>query len=113
MIDVAVAIDGEAVNVSRIRNIPGAHNDDGEFVPGGPNTSTIRAAIQPVKGNQLMDMPEGIRTEAGWIAWSRSDMLVDDRITSGAITYRVLFTWPRAEGGFYRAALGRLPDQTP
>lgn len=110
MIDVAVAIDGEAVNVSRTRNVAGTYDDDGEFVPSGSTSTTIRAAIQPVKGNQLMDMPEGIRTEAGWIAWSRSDMLVDDRITSGAIAYRVLFTWPRAEGGFYRAALGRLPE---
>lgn len=112
MIDVAVAIDGEAVNVTRSRSAPGYHNDDGEWVPGIPDEATIRAAIQPVKGNQLMDMPEGIRTEAQWMAWSRSDMRVDDRITAVGIAYRVLYAWPRAEGGFYRAALGRLPEAT-
>lgn len=110
MIDVAVAIDGEAVNVTRARNVGGTYDDDGNYVPGGPSSVTIRAAIQPVKGNQLMDMPEGIRTEAQWMAWSRSDMRVDDRITASAIAYRVLYAWPRAEGGFYRAALGRLPE---
>jgi hypothetical protein len=55
-----------------------------------------------------MDMPEGIRAEAGWIAWSRSDMALDDQIVSATITYRVLFVWPRAEGAFWRAALGRM-----
>ncbi|TLX12145.1 hypothetical protein [Rhizobium sp. MHM7A] len=107
MIDVAIAIDGEAVNVSLTRLAAGSYNADGNWVPGAPTTSTIRAAIQPVRGNQLMDMPEGIRTEAGWMAWSRSEIIVDDEIASAGITYRVLFTWPRMEGGFYRVALGR------
>ncbi len=108
MIDVAIAIDGEAVNVTLTTKGAGSYNDDGDFVPGAPTDTTIRAAIQPVKGNQLMDMPEGIRTEAGWMLWSRSALAVDDQITSGGIAYRVLFAWPRMEGGFYRAALGRL-----
>ncbi|KNY16742.1 hypothetical protein AKG11_10280 [Shinella sp. SUS2] len=108
MIDVAIAIDGEAVNVTRARLVGGDHNDDGDWIEGAPVTATIRAAIQPVKGNQLMDMPEGIRTEAGWMCWSRSDIIVDDTITASGVSYRVLFSWPRAEGGFYRAALGRL-----
>lgn len=108
MIDVAIAIDGEAVNVSLTTRAAGSYNADGNFVPGAPTTTTIRAAIQPVKGNQLMDMPEGIRTEAGWIAWSRSVLKLDDEISSAGIIYRVLFVWPRMEGVFYRAALGRM-----
>ncbi|KQV83240.1 hypothetical protein [Rhizobium sp. Root1220] len=107
MIDVAIAIDGEAVNVLLTTKATGSYNADGDFVPGAPTTSTIRAAIQPVKGNQLLDMPEGIRTEAGWMIWTRSAVAVDNQITSGGILYRVLFVWPRMEGGFYRAALGR------
>lgn len=108
MIDVAIAIDGEAVNVTRTRMVGGVHNADGDWIAGTPATTTIRAAIQPVKGNQLLDMPEGIRTEAGWMCWSRSEILVDDTITAAGTSYRTVFTWPRAEGGFYRAALGRL-----
>jgi hypothetical protein len=107
MIDVAIAIDGEAVNVTRSRSV-GAYNEDGEWVTGAAASVTIRAAIQPVKGNQLMDMPEGIRSEAGWMCWSRSDVLLDDVITHKAARYRVLFVWPRDEGAFHRAALGKL-----
>lgn len=108
MIDVAIAIDGEAVNVTLTTKAAGYYDADGNWVPGAPTSSTIRAAIQPTRGKQLMDMPEGIRTEAGWMLWTRSAIAVDDEITSGGIGYRVLFTWPRLEGGFYRAALGRL-----
>ena len=113
MIDVAVAIDGEAVNVTLTRAGPGGYNDDGEWVEGAPTTITIRAAIQPARGNQLMDVPEGMRTEARWLLWSRSEVKVDDTITAGGISYRVMHLWPRMEGGFYRAAIGRLPDPEP
>lgn len=103
----AAAIDRRAWAVTRTRTVAGAYNADGDYVPGSSSTASIRAVVQPVKGNQLMDMPEGIRTEAGWIAWSRSEMLVDDRITDAGQTYRVLFAWPRTrDGEFYRAALG-------
>lgn len=108
MIPVAIAIDGEAVNVTRIRRAAGSYNADGDWIAGMATSDTIRAAIQPVRGDQLMDMPEGIRTEAGWIAWSRAALAVDDEIARGGVPYRVLFVWPRAEGVFYRAALGRL-----
>lgn len=108
MIDVAIAIDGEARTVSRVSRASGSYNADGEFVPGAATASTIRAAIFPASGNQLRDMPEGIRTEAGWVCWSRSTLAVDDQITAEGITYRILFAWPRPEGGFYRVALGRV-----
>lgn len=108
MTDVALAIDGEARNVTLITRAAGAYNDDGEFVPGAATSATIRAAIFPATGNRLMDVPEGIRTEAGWLCWSRTAIKVNDEITDGAIVYRVLFDWNRSpEGGFYRAALGR------
>ena len=107
MIDVAIAIDGESVPMTRTRVAPGYYNNDGEYVPGGPVTDPIRAAIQPIKGNQLIDVPEGIRTEARWLCWGRASLVVDDVITHKGITYRVLFDWPRDEGAFYRAALGR------
>lgn len=109
MSDAGLAIDYMAWSVSRIRAAAGEYNTDGDWVPGADTTTAIMAVVQPVKGNQLMDMPEGIRTEAGWIAWSRSDVVVDDRIVNGGVTYRVLFTWPRTnDGDFYRAALGKV-----
>lgn len=102
-----LAIDRRAIPMTRTRTSGGGYNADGEAVPGVSVSETVKAVIQPVKGNQLMDMPEGIRTEAGWICWSRSSVIVDDVITHKTITYRVLFDWPRDEGAFYRAALGR------
>ncbi|UNK39380.1 hypothetical protein MNR02_06645 [Shinella sp. H4-D48] len=110
----ANAIDRRAWAVTRTRETNGAYNDDGEWVPGSPVATTIKAVVQPVKGNQLLDMPEGKRTEAGWMCWSRSELACDDkagtfdRIVSKGITYKVVFAWPREEGGFYRAALGRM-----
>lgn len=108
MIDVATAIDAEAANVLRTRRTAGSYNDDGEFVEGASATITIRAAIQPASGRQLMDLPEGIRTEARWLLWSRTDLTLDDHITSQGLTYRIMFVWPRLDGGFTRAALGLL-----
>lgn len=108
MIDVAIAIDGEARDVTLTTRAAGVYDADGNFDVGTATAATIRAAIFPASGNKLMDLPEGIRTEAGWLCWSRSAMAVDDQITDGSIVYRVLFVWPRPEGGFTRAALGRV-----
>jgi hypothetical protein len=103
------AIDRRAWPVTRLTAAGGSYNDDGEWVPVAATSSPIKAVVQPVKGNQLMDMPEGIRTEAGWICWSRSGIAVDDKIINNGVTYRVLFVWPRdQDGAFYRAALGKV-----
>lgn len=102
-------IDRRAWVVSRSRISAGSYDGNGNYVPGSIFNSAIKAVVQPVKGAQLMDMPEGIRTEAGWIIWSRSDIAINDRITDDGVTYRVIFLWPRnRDGEFYRAALGRL-----
>ncbi|MCA0343123.1 MAG: hypothetical protein LCH99_25750 [Proteobacteria bacterium] len=117
MIDVAIAIDGEAVSVMRTTHAAGSYDADGKGVPGASTTSTIRAVIQPASGHQLNDVPEGMRTSSdpkgvqtntGWLLWSRSEIKVDDQITSKGIVYRVMYLWPRDEGAFYRAALGRV-----
>lgn len=103
------AIDRRAWSVTRTREVAGAYDADGNWVAGSATPVTIKAVVQPASGNQLMDVPEGIRTEAGWIAWSRSDIVTNDKITNNGVTYRVLFVWPRDQDGeFYRAALGRL-----
>lgn len=110
MIDVAIAIDGEAVNVSLTREAAGDHDGDGNWVPGSATTSTIRAAIQPASGRQLEDLPDGIRNEARWLVWSRSEIRLDDEIGHAGSRYRVMHVWPRLEGGFWRAAAGLLKN---
>ncbi|MBD8556297.1 hypothetical protein IFT84_17450 [Rhizobium sp. CFBP 8762] len=106
MIDVAIAIDEEAVAVTHEPRAPGAYVPGGRYVEGEATPVIIQATIQPTTGRQLMDMPEGVRTEARWMAWSRSEVSEDDHITHMGKRYRVLFLWPRFEGAFYRFALG-------
>lgn len=106
MIDVAIAIDGEAVNVTLTR--AGGSRVNHRWVKGTPSTSTISGAIQPASGRQLEDLPDGIRNEARWLIWSRSELRLDDEIGHGGSRYRVMHVWPRMEGGFWRAAAGLL-----
>lgn len=117
MLSVARAIDRFAKSVTHTTRAPDDYDADGKAVRGAQTTATIRAAIQPASGHQLNDVPEGMRTSsdpkgvqtnAGWLLWSRSEVKVDDQITSKGIVYRVMYLWPRDEGAFYRAALGRL-----
>lgn len=109
MIDVAIAIDGESYPL-KLGKKTGAWSEPfgGVWVPGEPVWSDIRGAIQPAKGVQMQDLPEGLRAEARWLLWSRAEILLDDLIKDGAISYRVMFIWPRREGGFTRAAVGLL-----
>lgn len=104
----ANAIDRRAIPMTRARQAADTYDTGGNLIPGASTTTPIKAVIQPATGNKLMDVPEGVRTEAGWICWSRSEIAVDDRITHKGVTYRVLFAWPRDEGEFYRAALGKV-----
>ena len=101
------AIDRRAVSLTHIRPSAGSYDLDGRYIPGTDIVTAISGVIQPASGNQLKDLPEGIRTEAQWLVWSRSEISVDDHLTYGSVSYRVVYAWPRAEGGFYRAALGR------
>ena len=108
-----LGIDRRAVQMEIIRQTGGGYNDHGEWEPVRDDPAPIRAVIQPMSGNQLMDVPEGVRTEAKWVCWSRSEISCDDeagtfdRITHQDKSYRVLFVWPRSDGEFYRAALGK------
>jgi hypothetical protein len=106
---VAIAIDRLAVSVSLSRESGGVYDDNGKWTPNPAIQTTILAVIQPASGSELMDVPEGIRSEARWLLWSRSEIKVDDKVTARGISYRAMYLWPRDEGGFYRAAIGRVP----
>lgn len=107
-VDVAIAIDRLARDVSLRRNSVKTYDEDGNYVAGGLMVKTIRAAIQPARGKQLMDLPEGVREEARWLAWSREPIMLDDIIANRDQTFRVMFVWPRDEGlgNFWRVAMG-------
>jgi hypothetical protein len=104
-----MAIDRRAIGMSRTRRAADSYDPNtGKAVLGASTTTAIKAVIQPASGNQLKDVPEGVRTEAQWLLWSRADVVIDDKITHKGIDYRVVYAWPRDEGAFYRAALGRV-----
>lgn len=108
MIDVGIAIDGEAIDVIRTTRAPDGYDANGKALKGAAAATAIRVAIQPASGRQLMDLPEGVRSEARWLLWSRSEVKLDDEIASEGLVYRIMYVWPRAEGGFFRAALGQM-----
>lgn len=103
--DVAIAIDAEAVTVGHI--VKGGSWVNHKWVENNAGAVNIQAAVQPASGRQLMDLPEGVRTEAKFLLWTRSTISEDDLITFGGETWRIVFKWPRPMDGFNRAALGK------
>lgn len=109
MIDAAIAIDAEAIPLEHgVKSGAWSEPFGGKWIPGELAWSNIRGVLQPARGTQLRDLPEGLRDEALWILWTRAAVLLDDLIKDGAISCRVMFLWPRREGGFTRAAIGLL-----
>lgn len=108
-IDVAIAIDAEAVDVTYypVAAAGGAYNQAGVWVPGGVSGSTIRAAIQPASGRILQELPEGVRTDARFTGWSRTAVREADEIGYASERWRIIYVWPRPADGFTRFAMGK------
>lgn len=107
-IDVAEAIDDEAVPV--IFQLPGAATYDprGNAVKEDSGEQTGWAAIQPASGRMLQDLPEGLRSEVSMVGWSRTMVAVKWEIIYGAEKYRVVHVWPRPSDGFSKFAMKRV-----
>lgn len=104
--DVAEAIDEEAVEVTLSAAAAGSYDAGGNWVAGGPTSGPIQAAIQPASGRVLQDLPEGLRAEVTLVGWSRSQVALGNEITYSGSNYRVVHVWPRPADGFYKFALG-------
>lgn len=96
MIDVALAIDPEAVDVTRTTPGAGSYDAEGFWVEGTPAVTTIKASVQPTNPRELRDLPEGIRSEATYTMRTRVTVSEDDEITYNGKTWRILkvATWP-------------------
>lgn len=105
MFDLGFVVDAEAVPVT-LRTQGGDYDAGGKWVPTTAVDTTILATVQPTGGKQLLDLPEGLRSEAKYALWTRSALALDDVVIYGGANYRVIFAWPRPEGGFYKVALG-------
>lgn len=108
ILDLGPIIDAEAVPVQFSRKSGGSYNGDGEWTGEAVTTTPGLATVQPAMGRKLLDLPEGERNEARYFLWTREALSLDDIVVYGADQLRVIFVWPRPEGGFTRAALGRL-----
>jgi hypothetical protein len=67
----------------------------------------MMAAIQPVSGRLLQDLPEGLRSEVSYAGWSRTMVAEGYEIIYGGSTYRVAHVWPRPMDGFNKFVLKR------
>jgi hypothetical protein len=106
----AIAIDMLAKPATRRR--PGAGGYvNGLWVPATPVSLAIKAVVLAMPPQDVMNLPEGIRTQAEWVIWSRTELSAGtddataDEILYAGRTMRVIHLWDRIEGGFYKAAL--------
>ena len=106
MMDVTSAIDQFSTTVALKLRTPGSYDQNGNWVKGGETNSFITASIQPTKGRQLEDMPEGMRAEACWTIWTSHSIQLDQEVEYRGKVYRVLHLWPREIGNYTQAVLG-------
>ncbi|SHF60892.1 hypothetical protein SAMN02745157_2533 [Kaistia soli DSM 19436] len=108
MLQAARAIDRFAVPLTLYQTQPTTYVNH-KPVTHDPIEIAIRGVIQPAKGNQMQDMPEGVRIDAGWLLWTRAEVGEGDIVADAAgLRYRAMWLCPRAEGGFVRAVLERF-----
>lgn len=108
LVDLWEVIEPEAVTVQIERKTGGGYNDDGEWTGEVITPTDIQAVVQPATGAKLNDLPEGERASAEYFLWSNEALVLDDVIIYGGSRYRITSVWPRPEGGFYRAVLGKM-----
>lgn len=98
MIDVAVAIDAEAVDVTHTPKEGGAYDDNGVWVPNAATPMVIKATVQPVTGRMLQDLPEGLRQGARYTLRTRTVVAVGELLQASGWSepLRVLYAryWP-------------------
>lgn len=112
MNEVAIAIDAESITLVHYVRRDDFYDKQGNAVRGKNNPpSNIRGAIQPVYGRILQDLPEGVRSNANYVIWTRASVNEDDTILYNGQNYRVLHIWPRPIDGFSKAVLGVFNDK--
>lgn len=106
-----LAVDAMARPATLVRAGAGSYVN-GKWTPGAPSSTAIRAVIQDPKESDIRQLPEGERTEAFMVIWSRSELRTSDetakteadRVTSeDGQTFKITRASARTEAGFYRA----------
>lgn len=107
MSDVADAIDAEAVPVTLQAPVAATQYDarGNAITPTPIPPRTIYAAMQPASGNQLRDLPEGIRSDVSFLGWSREAVAEGSGIVYRGRQLKVIQTWEWPEDGYTKFAM--------
>ena len=110
MINIGIAVDYFSRGLEIERNKGGSYDARGNFDANSGVTAKLNGSIQPMRGRDLNDMPEGIREEARLILSTTGKVENDDTVIDGGTKYRVIYIWPSTLGHYTRAALGLLEN---
>ena len=111
MIDLGPTIEALAGPIQILRKSGGSYDSQGKWVGELSTPEAATAVVQPATGSKLLDLPEGERFEAQFFLWTRSPVTLDDMVVYDGKKHRILFVWPRPDGGFSRAVLGSTDEQ--
>ena len=66
----------------------------GHYVQGSESTSTIYANVQPLSGEQILQLPEADRKKEGYSLFSEDEMRVNDIIVRDSKNYEIQTVYP-------------------
>lgn len=109
--DVAKAIDQESVAAEYQPPASGQYDEKGNWIADTSEKVKVKIAVQPVTGNSLKDLPEGLQPDVSCVGWSRTPVKLDGLIEVWGVKYRILFVWARPMDGFCKFAISEKLDK--
>lgn len=108
----SLSIDFFARDFDLVRKAAGEYDTAGDWIADGLDQKTkARGVMQPMTGEVLKSLEEGLREFATHVFWCKEQVKLDDLIISKGTRYRVLKARDWQElGGYYRAVVERLED---
>lgn len=100
------------INISR--RAAGSIGSDGHTTEGAQSIfSNVAVDVQPIKGNEVLQLPEGDRKKENIWIFSSTQLLVDDMVTYKTIKYEVQTSedWTDFKISYYRARATKVDDQ--
>lgn len=108
----SLSIDYFAHKIEVIRKASGEYDTAGDWVADGLDEKiTTQGVVQPLSGEVLKSLEEGLRELATHTVWSKFILSLDDVILHKGARYRVMKSRDWEEfGGYYRAITEKLED---
>jgi len=78
-----------------------------------PTTFNIEGHIQQARQQDMVNAPEGQRTEDWRVLWTGTEMLAADRVTESGIEYIIQSVEFWKQGPFYKAMMAEVADLIP